>query len=442
MRSVPRERLGLLLIILGIVSAVGPLAGSAAFASDITSGPSGANSAEIGRTLVGVQSTGEVALLGSHGDPLWKMARAKTHYFDVTMLNNGSVLTAILVKNQQSCSQYEPPCARTGIQIIDPRPQPHTVYEWTFPVRTQLNSEVHDAEQLPTGEFLLTDMEHERIFTLDPNGTITWQWNASTYYDTPPDPTQTDWLHINDVDRIGPETYLVSVRNANQILIIERGRGVVEVINKDETSSNDNNCSRSGQLVDSDGDGDIRCGDPDVINHQHNPQYLGPGALLIADSENDRVVELQKGERKWRVTWVVDSAGGIAFDWPRDADRLPNGHTLITDTRNNRLVEITENGKLVWSTEIGIWPYDADRLPFGERPTGQVHDAQAHGNDPQLQQPELPVFERAQAALSYVVPLPYWFTPWHLGMITVGISLLCLGAVLIRSASSGTIAYD
>jgi hypothetical protein len=100
-------------------------------------------------------------------------------------------------------------------------------------------------------------------------------------------------LHINDVDVIGEDRYLVSVRNANQLLIIERGRGVVEVINEDD-DRNDASCRGSGQLRDTDGDRDVRCGDPSILDHQHNPQYLEEGAILAADSENDRVVELTK----------------------------------------------------------------------------------------------------------------------------------------------------
>ncbi|WP_049900966.1 hypothetical protein [Halococcus agarilyticus] len=111
---------------------------------------------------------------------------------------------------------------------------------------------------LPGGEFLLTDMEYERLLTVAPNGTVTWQWNASGLYDAPPDPTTTDWLHINDVDRIGPDRYLVSVRNANQRLIVQRGEGVVEVVNED-TDDRDARCTNGdpsqpwGQLADDDG---------------------------------------------------------------------------------------------------------------------------------------------------------------------------------------------
>ena len=57
------------------------------------------------------------------------------------------------------------------------------------------------------------------------------------------------------------------------------------------------------------------------------------------------MVELHERNGSWEVAWGVDSAQEVRFDWPRDADRLPNGNTLITDSRNNRVVEVTPEEK-------------------------------------------------------------------------------------------------
>jgi hypothetical protein len=436
MRSPSRQQLGALLILIAVASAVSSLAVSAATAPDI--GVNSTNEAtERGRTLVGMQGAGQITMFETDGDPVWKASGENADYFDVTMLENGTVLTGFLIEGQQSCGQYESPCSRTGFRLIDPKPEPRVISEWTFPVRTKLNSEVHDANLLPSGEILLTDMDNERIFTVAPNGTVTWQWNGSERYDAPPDPTQTDWLHINDVDRIGPGRYMVSVRNANQLVIVERGRGVVDVINEDESRSNDANCKQNNGLADysNDNGGDVLCGDPKTMNHQHNPQYLGPNTVLVADSENDRVVELHERNGKWEVAWGVDSANGIEFDWPRDADRLPNGNTLITDTRNNRIVEVTPSGTAVWSTKTGIWPYDAERLPYGELlSSDRLDQMNTTGDAPSVEeQTVLPLLGQARAGLSYVVPLPPWFQPWHIGVIAIAAVLSCLGGVLVWS---------
>lgn len=321
-------------------------------------------------TLVGVQGSGGY-MSGGYvelaGDRV--LRDSVDTYFDVSLLSDGRLLAAWMDAGRSSCGPYESPCARTGFVVFD---QDGTVTErFSFPVRTPHNSEVHDVEALPDGGFVLTDMDRERVMIVR-DGTVTWQWNASTFYEAPPDPTTRDWLHMNDVDRIGDGRFLVSVRNANQLLVVERrgdGGEVVEVINADRGGS-DASCTEGPRLYDADGDGDVRCGDPDAFREQHNPQWLGPGAVLVADSGNDRVVELHRRNGVWRPVWALTGADGRSFSWPRDADRLPNGNTLVADSRGRRLVEVTESGDTVWSYSTGNGiVYEADRLPVGE-PTG------------------------------------------------------------------------
>ncbi|HET7324090.1 MAG TPA: hypothetical protein VFJ06_07150, partial [Halococcus sp.] len=172
MRALTRKRIGTVLMLLGVVAIVGSLAVSAATVPD---GGTSTQTTDRGRTLVGMQAAGQVAMFDSSGDVRWVFGNGSADYFDVTMLQNGTVLTGFITESQQSCGQYEPPCARTGFRLIDPQPTPHIIGEWSFPVRTKLNSEVHDVNRLPNGEYLLTDMEHERILTVAPNGTVTWQ---------------------------------------------------------------------------------------------------------------------------------------------------------------------------------------------------------------------------------------------------------------------------
>ncbi len=361
-------------------------------------------------TVVGVQSTttkGRIAVLDADGRERWDYGNA-TSYHDVSRLPNGSVLAAFAADGYSDCGRYDAPCARTGVRIVDPTPEPHVVFERSFPVRTSQDSEVHDAEFLPNGELLVADMDRERVFTVARNGSVAWQWNASEFYDAPPDPTRTDWLHINDVDRIGDGRYLVSVRNANQLVVVERGKGVVEVINENR--------------------------DPTVLNRQHNPQWLSEDAVLVADSENDRVVELHREGGEWRVAWQARGAGGIAFDWPRDADRLPNGNTLVTDSRNNRVVELNESGAMVWSARVPTVPYEADRVP-GEYPAGAPYDS---GGDFGERPTKLPVFGYLLASARHVVELPYWLAGWHLAVGSVASLTFLVGlALFVTGAEKG-----
>ncbi|UIP01600.1 aryl-sulfate sulfotransferase (plasmid) [Halobaculum sp. CBA1158] len=428
--QLPSTSRGSLLILAGILLLVGTLTVSAVLAPSI--GQTDASDHQ-SLTLVGSQGGGpgwheygSVYLLNGT-TVTWSESSADS-YFDVTKTENGTVLAGFMDSGYVSCGPYESPCTRTGFRVIDPQPGPRVLSEYSFPVRTSKNSEVHDVEQLESGEYLLTDMEYERIFTVK-DGEVTWQWNASSFYDAPPDPTTTDWLHINDVDVIDEGRYLVSVRNANQLVVVERGEGVVEVINKDTTDSNDANCRKSGQLTDYDGDGQIRCGDPTVLDHQHNPQWLGEDAVLVADSENDRVVELhQTANGSWTPAWTLERAGGVAFNWPRDADRLPNGNTLITDTLNRRIVEVNESGEVVWSVQTERIPYEADRLPVGESVGAPQYATDSGSNN--TPSDDVPVLSLMLVGLRAVFPsTPFWFREPQLGLTILSVLSVLVGIV-------------
>mgnify|MGYP000283050139 CR=1 FL=1 len=411
------------LVVLGCLCLLATAALGAALAPTGTAGadPAGASSADADgeRTIVlGVQGVGSYVDGGSvrmlsGSDERWRESSADV-YFDVTRLDNGSVLAGYMSGGYEDCGPYEAPCHRTGYRVVDPEPTPEVVAEWSFPVRNRVASEVHDVEPLPGGGFVLADMEHERIVIVE-GGEVTWEWEASTRYEAPDDPTRTDWLHINDVDRIGEGRFLVSVRNANQLRVLERGEGVVEVINADRDDATDD---------------DGLVGDPSVIHQQHNPQWLGDGAVLVADSENHRVVELHRTESgTWEPAWVLEGAGGQRFDWPRDADRLPDGTTLITDTRNARLVQVNESGRVVWEHQLDYraLPYEADRLPPGEAvggPTyGDADTVAASGGS-------VPVLTPVLRLVSAAVRLPRWVGEVHLLATLLSLGLIGVGLVV------------
>ncbi|GAB7094752.1 hypothetical protein JCM30237_19050 [Halolamina litorea] len=422
---------GAALVVAAVVLLVATLGVSAAMAPEAA--VSGDN--EERRTLIGIQGGGpgwheHGSIANVEGTEVtWRLADTDS-YFDVTLLDNGSVMAGFMDSGYEECGPYESPCTHSGFRILDPETK-EIQYEYSFPVRSSSNSEVHDVERLESGEFLLTDMEYEGLRIVE-GGEVTWRWNASDYYEAPPDQTRRDWLHINDVDVIGEGQFLVSVRNANQILVVERGEGVVETINTDD-GGDDSTCTTRGQLADQDGDGDVRCGDPAVINHQHNPQWLGgtpagdgEAAVLVADSDNDRVVELHRQNGEWEVAWTLERAGGIDLRWPRDADRLENGNTLVTDTLRKRIFEINRNGTVVWSITTERVPYEADRVPYGEPSEGEWYAGEAPN---QGAGGGIPVLDEAAALLPGVFPwLPFWFNGAQLGLTLVSLGIAGVGA--------------
>jgi hypothetical protein len=423
----------LLVLTLGVSAAIAP---DAAVSGDNRSS----------ETLVGVQGGGpgwhKFGRVNSYNgtDLAWQAADADS-YFDVTKLDNGSVVAAFMDSGYDDCGQYESPCTHTGYRIIDPNGgDPKVVSEFSFPVGRPSNTEVHDAEPLGDGRFVLTDMDSERVVVVE-DGEITWQWNASDYYDVPADGAGSrDWLHINDVDAIDEDTYLVSVRNANQLLVVRQGEGVVEVINEDTDTEGDGECTHNRQLADTDGDGDVNCGDISIMNEQHNPQWLGgePGgegeaAVLVADSSNDRVVELHRVDGEWEVAWTLETAGGIDLRWPRDADRLENGNTLVTDTLNRRILEVDENGTVLWSITTEYVPYEADRVPQGEEPSGDWYGSE--NPDAGGSASSVPFLSEWSTLLRGIFPgLPFWYGGVQFGVTIVAFLLALVGVVeIVRS---------
>jgi hypothetical protein len=366
---------------------------------------------------------------------VWNHSQADSN-FDVTRLADGRVVTGFLERGADSgCNPYDAPCVKTGYRVVDPDTAggPEIVEEYSFPVRTGTNSEVHDVEPLGDGRFLLADMEYERLLIVE-DGTVTWEWRAGSFYEAPPDPTERDWLHINDVDVLDDGRYLVSVRNANQLLVVERGAGVVEVINED-TDGDDASCLKTNELVDANGDGDVRCGDPDVFDHQHNPQWLGDGRVLVADSENDRVVELHEQDGNWSSVWTLSEAGGFSLYWPRDADRLPSGNTLVTDSLNKRVFLVRPNGTVVWSYGTTRIPYEADAIGVGEPTRGAFPVNGDDGTetaavaDPNTDS-DIPVLSTLLVGLRAVFPrTPVWFKEGQLALSLLALAMVTGGIV-------------
>jgi hypothetical protein len=430
-----RRTRGIGLLVAAVVVLVGTLAVGAATAPQI----GGADSAGPTETLVGSQggdggyhADGNVFLLEGK-ERVWNEDSADS-YFDVTGRDDGTVLAAFMRDGYESgCDPYPEPCTKTGFRIVDPDADggPAVTEEYAFPVRSKTDSEVHDVEELSPGEFLVADMDRERLVVVE-DGDEAWTWNASSFYDPPEDPTRRDWLHINDVDAVDDGRYLVSVRNANQLLVVERGQGVVEVINEDDGGSDESCQVLDDELVDSDGDGDIRCGDPAILDHQHNPQWLDEGAVLVADSGNDRIVELHRNETtgEWEPAWTLERAERLALQWPRDADRLANGHTLVTDTRNSRLLEVAPNGTVVWSHRTPGIPYEAERLPDGERVGGERYGGGA--TDPGG---DVPLLSAGRVVIHSLYPAtPYWFVERHVAGVLVALLLAVGGGIeLYRS---------
>jgi hypothetical protein len=264
-------------------------------------------------------------------------------FYDVDPLENGNLLVTSTTPTSTVVLELDP---ETGEEV------------WS---ETLDIDDTHDVDVLSEDRLLVANMRefedgvsNDRVFVYDrSNDSVVWEYVFREHY---PNSTDggfgEDWTHVNDVDEIAPGKYLVSPRNFDQAIVIDRETKAIEY--------------RLGSD-----------GNHSVLYEQHNPDWLesedGNPTMLVADSENDRVVEyeLRNGTDRsdtnashtsagpsgtWVRTWSVDG-----FNWPRDADRLPNGNTLVTDTLNHRVVEVTPQGEVVWEFYASWGPYDAER---------------------------------------------------------------------------------
>jgi len=259
-------------------------------------------------------------------------------FYDVDPLENGNLLVTSTIPGDTVVYEFDPD---TGDRV----------WEQQFDAE-----DTHDAQLLNEHELLVANMRNTRedgvsddrlfIYNLT-SEEVVWEWYFRNHY---PEETDggydDDWTHVNDVDQIEEGRFLVSPRNFDQAIVVNRSTREIEWrLGEDDNYS--------------------------IMHEQHNPDYLetpdGEPTVLVADSENDRVVEYTRTNGTWEPVWEV---GNEQFNWPRDADRLPSGNTLITDSLNHRVIEVTPTGEIVWEVNAPWGPYDAERMGTEDESNG------------------------------------------------------------------------
>ena len=179
----------------------------------------------------------------------------------------------------------------------------------------------HDADRLPNGNTIFVfggyDQKSDaQVTEVNPKGDIVWTWYAKDHFDKAPykDIYDEGWTHANAVTRLTNGNTLISPRNFNLL---------VEVDPK-------------GTVVRTYGEG--------VFVNQHDPEVLPNGNILMANhGKPNRAIEFdpKTGKIVWQSAGFEQDASPV-----RDANRLPNGNTLITGT--TEIVEVTPEGEIVW----------------------------------------------------------------------------------------------
>ncbi len=408
----------------------------------IALGPGETSQAANGTTLVSVQGfhfqgqgaekkPARLVAAGEEGQVQWRYESGPEArwFYDVDPLPNGNVFVTSTVPGDTVLFEYDPE-NRTR------------VWEERFDAE-----DTHDADLIGEDEILFanmreydeeTGMSDDRVFVYDRStDEIVWEWSFREHFANDTDGGfAADWTHVNDVDAVGDGQFLVSPRNFDQAIVIDR-----------ETKRITMRLGADGRT--------------ETLYEQHNPDMLideqGRPTIVVADSGNDRVVEytyedganasevletpVSENEGHWNRTWSVDG-----FNWPRDADRLPNGNTLVTDSLHHRVVEVTPEGEVVWEFYAPWAPYDAERVAHGDGSTGPtiaemdaggnytVHGGAGHGLAGRQTPSEFVVgattgwpFEGTIHHLveryGHAEPFfrPVWLSPWSFAYLSVGL---------------------
>jgi hypothetical protein len=280
-------------------------------------------------------------------------------FFDVDPLENGNLLIV------------SPRDGETLIYELNPDTG-ERVWERRFPFE-----DTHDADMLSDDELVIGHMrawnesrevsEDEVVIYNRTTDEITWRWTFHEHFSNGTDGGfNDDWTHVNDVDQIGEDRLLLSPRNFDQAIVVNRTTGeIVQRLGHDDETGIPRDPTTQSRIA------SARSDEPEILDEQHNPDYLvgenGTPTMLVADSGNNRIVEYARLDGSWVLTWEV---GSESLRWPRDADRLPNGNTLIVDSLNHRVVEVTPTGEIVWEYYATWGPYDAERLGTGDESNG------------------------------------------------------------------------
>jgi len=191
----------------------------------------------------------------------------------------------------------------------------------------------HDADRLPNGNtiFVCGDNDQKsdaQVTEVDSKGEVVWHWYARDHFDKPPyqDIFKQGWTHTNAVTRLTNGNTLVSLRNFNVMVEVDP----------------------QGTVVRTPGEG--------IYNSPHDPAVLANGNILAVSQWRDRphsAIEMdpETGKTVWQF--------GIPLreNWPvRDANRLPNGNTLITGS--TRIVEVTPDKNIVWQLTLKSVTFD------------------------------------------------------------------------------------
>lgn len=162
-----------------------------------------------------------------------------------------------------------------------------------------------------------------RVFFVDRHGKILWQYGMPGVTGAGPDQLNTPVQALFTSSFMGHLGFFV--------LIADQGNQRIIVVDF------------KGDIVWQYGTTGVAGNGPNQLDSPNSGEILKNGNILIADENNNRVIEVKPDGTLVATFTAGGSLGAAAF-----ASRLRNGDTLISDAGNNRIVEVDKNDNVVW----------------------------------------------------------------------------------------------
>jgi len=170
---------------------------------------------------------------------------------------------------------------------------------------------------------------------VNPEGEVVWNWKSYEHLDPEKYPIcpldwRKEWTHANSCVVLDNGNILTSFRNLDIVCIIDKKTGDIKW--------------QWGQ-------------GPEELAHQHDPHFLPNGNILIFDNGINRPIEevtfsrvIELNPESKEIEWEYEALPKHNFYSAAcsGAQRLPNGNTLICETMNGIIFEITTKGEIVW----------------------------------------------------------------------------------------------
>ena len=191
------------------------------------------------------------------------------------------------------------------------------------------------------GNILIADQFNNRVIEVDPQGNIIWSFGLG-----PNDISPNSIIGTNDVQRVGVRTLMA-------------GTGAPPGTEPNCLNGCPDNrvilVNPAGHIEWQYGQFGVTGSGPDELNTPVQCTWLPDGHVLITDQGNERIIEVKRNKR---IVWQYGTTGvtGNGFNQlnnPNSAELLENGHILIADENNNRAIEVTHDLSIVATFTAG-----------------------------------------------------------------------------------------